>query len=152
MKSFRTTQQTLFHAVGEVSLIYTRKHITIPFSKITSPDEAYTAFRSIFDRQTIEHKECVYAMYLDRANTILGYAQISSGGVSQTVIDPKIVFQYALKLNASGIILAHNHPSGKLTPSAADKSITEKIQKSGKLMDIELLDHLILNRTNYSTV
>ena len=148
----QTKQQTLLHAVGEVSLIYTRKHITIPFSKITSPDDAFTAFRSIFDRQTIEHKEYVYAMYLDRANTVLGYALISSGGVSQTVIDPKIVFQYALKLNASGIILAHNHPSGKLTPSAADKSITDKIREAGKLMDIELLDHLILSVDDYVSV
>jgi len=76
---------------------------------------------------------------LSRSNNILGYAQISAGGTSGTVCDPKIVFQYALKLNASGIILAHNHPSGNLKPSQSDLELTEKIQKGGKLLDITLL-------------
>lgn len=143
------TQQTLFHIVGEVSLAYTRKHITIPFSKITSPNDAHTAFRQMFDLNSIEHKESVYAMYLDRANTILGYALISTGGVAQSVIDAKIVFQYALKLNASAVILAHNHPSGNLEPSAADKRITAKLKEAGEVLDIQLLDHLVITAHSY---
>ena len=74
----------------------------------------------------------------------MGYAQISSGGLTGTVCDPKIIFQYALQTNASGIILAHNHPSGNLQPSQADIQITEKVREAGKLLDIALLDHLIL--------
>lgn len=148
----KTKQQPLFHAVGEVSLIYTRKHITIPFSKITSPEEAYSAFKFIFDRRTMEHKESVYAMYLDRANKVLGFAQISTGGVAGSVVDPKIVFQYALLLNASGLILAHNHPSGNLKPSKSDINLTEKIRKGAKLLDIDLLDHLIITSEDYCSV
>lgn len=91
----------------------------------------------------------MFALYLSRSNNILGYAQISSGGLSGTVCDPRIVFQYALKLNASGIILAHNHPSGSLKPSRADISLTDKIRDAGKLLDIDLIDHLIVSEVGY---
>ncbi len=69
-----------------------------------------------------------------------------------TYTQPKIVFQFALKLNASAIVLAHNHPSGNLTPSNADESLTQKIKEGGKLLDIQLLDHLILTSDSYGSV
>jgi DNA repair protein RadC len=143
------TQIPLLQAVGEVSLSYTKNHIVLPNSPISSSSDAYNAFQAIFHPSTLAHREFMYAMYLSRSNNILGYAQISSGGLSGTVCDPKIVFQYALKLNASGIILAHNHPSGNLKPSRSDLELTEKIQKGGKLLDITLLDHLIVSENGY---
>lgn len=83
-------------------------------------------------------------MLLNRMNKVLGIYLISVGGFAGTVCDPKVVFQAALKTNASSIILAHNHPSGNLKPSDADLQLTEKLKKGGKLLDIAVLDHLIL--------
>ena len=119
---------------------------------ITSPDDAYLAFKQIFDPATIEHREYMYAIFLNKANKLLGYAQISAGGVSGTLCDPKIVFQHALKMNASAIVLAHNHPSGTLKPSKADEALTEKIAQAGIMLDITLLDHLIISVTGFKSI
>jgi DNA repair protein RadC len=83
-------------------------------------------------------------MLLTRSNRILGIASISKGGISGTVTDVRIILQYAIKANASGIIICHNHPSGNLNPSESDLTITRKIKESGNVMDLQLLDHLII--------
>ena len=75
---------------------------------------------------------------------VLGIASLFKGGVVGTIIDPRVIFQYALKTNAAQIILAHNHPSGNLKPSDADISITKKIKEGGIHLDINVLDHIIL--------
>src|SRR5690606_29882544 len=99
--------------------------------------------RPIFE-PFLEHHEGMYAMYLNRANKVLGVLQIGIGGVAGVVADPKVIFQGALKAHASGIILAHNHPSGNSTASQADIDLTKKVKEAGKLLEIILLDHLIL--------
>ena len=76
-------------------------------------------------------------------------AQISQGGISGTVTDVRIILQYALKANASGIILCHNHPSGNVEPSEADIKITSKLKEAAMIHDITLLDHLIITKDNY---
>lgn len=76
-------------------------------------------------------------------------ASISKGGINGSVTDVRIVLQYAIKANASGLIVCHNHPSGNLNPSESDTAITKKIKDSAILMDIQLLDHLIINTDNY---
>jgi DNA repair protein RadC len=83
-------------------------------------------------------------MLLTRSNKVLGIASISKGGLSGTVTDVRIILQYAIKANASGIIICHNHPSGNLQPSESDLAITRKVKDSAVLMDIQLLDHLII--------
>lgn len=83
-------------------------------------------------------------MLLTRSNKVLGVASISKGGLSGRVTDVRIILQYAIKANASGIIICHNHPSGNLNPSESDLAITRKVKDSAKLMDIQLLDHLII--------
>jgi DNA repair protein RadC len=83
-------------------------------------------------------------MLLTRSNKVLGIASISKGGINGTVTDVRIILQYAIKANASGIIICHNHPSGNLQPSESDLTITRKIKESGNLMDIQLLDHLLI--------
>ena len=137
-------QIPLLQAVGEVSLVYTKNNVILPNNPITSATAAHQAFKQIFNTESINHREFMFALYLNRANRIQGYAQISAGGINGTVCDPKVVFQCALKLNASGIILAHNHPSGNLKPSRADIHISEKLQDAGRLLDIQLIDHLIV--------
>jgi DNA repair protein RadC len=81
---------------------------------------------------------------MNRNNRVLGIFHLCYGGVSGTVVDPKIVFSIALKACASGIILAHNHPSGNLELSKADLQITKKLVDAGNLLDIEIRDHIIV--------
>lgn len=87
-------------------------------------------------------------MLLNRANKVLGYYLVSIGGLTGTVVDQRIIFQVALKANACSIILAHNHPSGQLTPSQADIDLTKKIVSAGQFLDITVLDHIILTAEN----
>ena len=82
-------------------------------------------------------------MLLTRSNKVLGIASIYKGGINGTVTDIRIILQYAIKANASGIIICHNHPSGNLQPSESDQAITRKIKESGNVMDVKLLVHLI---------
>jgi len=93
-------------------------------------------------------------MLLTRSNRVLGIASISKGGLSGTVTDIRVILQYAIKANASGIIICYNHPSGNLLPSESDVAITRKVKDSAKLMDIQLLDHMIIipERSYYSMV
>ena len=86
---------------------------------------------------------------MNRANRALGIAQVSHGGISGTVADPKVIFQHALKANASSVILLHNHPSGNTQPSEADIHLTKKLVEGGKLLDIAVLDHLIVTIDGY---
>ncbi|MBY0482605.1 MAG: JAB domain-containing protein, partial [Chitinophagaceae bacterium] len=88
-------------------------------------------------------------LYLNRGNKVLAIIEISSGGISGTVADPRLIFAAALKLNASSLILCHNHPSGNLSPSEADKILTEKISRAGKLLDVQVIDHIILSSEGY---
>ncbi len=145
-------RKKIITSVGEITIRYNRKKMKLLSNRITCSEDAYEVFKKIFPPGSIEHREMMYALYLSRNNSILGYACISIGGVSGTVCDPKIVFQLALKMNASGIILAHNHPSGNLNPSAADMHLTKKIKEGASLMDFTLLDHLIVGVDGYRSL
>ncbi|HOX77703.1 MAG TPA: JAB domain-containing protein [Bacteroidales bacterium] len=97
----------------------------------------------------LEHIEEFVVICLNRANRMLGWAKISSGGLSGTVADPKVIFQIALKSNASSIILAHNHPSGSLQSSEMDIRLTRKNKEAGLMLDLQALDHIILTTEGY---
>jgi len=86
---------------------------------------------------------------LNRNNQVIGIYPLSRGGMAGTVVDAKLVFSVALKCNASSIIIAHNHPSGNLNPSEADKVITKKLKKAGSYLDIVLLDHLVITNDGF---
>jgi DNA repair protein RadC len=96
----------------------------------------------------LRHEE-FWVFLLDRANHVLRKVQISRGGVSGTVADPKIIFKTAVDELACGIVLAHNHPSGNLSPSMADIELTKKLCAAGKLLEIQVLDHIIVAGQNY---
>jgi len=98
--------------------------------------------------QDINHEE-FWIILLNRANRVIRTHQISQGGTAGTVADPKIVFKLAVDNLASGLILAHNHPSGETTASQADINLTQKIKEAGKLLEIQVLDHLILAGQKY---
>jgi DNA repair protein RadC len=97
-----------------------------------------------WDLDKIEFVEQFKVMLLNRAHKVLGIYELSCGSVAGTVADPKLVFVAALKSNASSVIVAHNHPSGCLTPSQADINLTKKLKDGGKLLDIAVLDHVIV--------
>ena len=114
--------------------------------KISSSKEAYNILAPLL--LDLHHEE-FWILMLNRANRVIGKVSISSGGVSGTVVDAKIVFRKALDARASAIILCHNHPSGNLQPSQADIDLTKKLKQAGKLIDISVLDHLIISELGY---
>lgn len=93
--------------------------------------------------------ESMYALFLNKANVVIGYAKLSEGGISGTVLDNTILFKYAINCLASGIILCHNHPSGNLNPSEADKKVTRSAVQAGQILKIAVLDHLIMTEDSY---
>lgn len=119
-----------------------------PGGKITESREIYELIKPIF-KDNMNYREMFITVMLNRANQVTGYHLTSLGGVSGTVVDAKIVFHSAVSALASSIILAHNHPSGNLTPSQADIDLTHKLISAGKFLDIHVLDHLILGRSGY---
>lgn len=107
-----------------------------------------TSSRDAFELLYANLADCIYEEFwillLNQANRKISIEQISEGGQAGTVVDPKRVFKLALEQNAAGIILCHNHPSGNLNPSQADKDLTDKLVKAGKFLDVKVLDHLII--------
>ena len=93
--------------------------------------------------------EMFYVLYLNQANRLIRYEDISSGGQTGTVADIRIILKNTLLNNANQLIIAHNHPSGNLTPSSADKELTRKLKEAASFMDIKLLDHLIIAGVSY---
>jgi DNA repair protein RadC len=138
----KTQQQT---NVSEVQLIYKNKVRASDRIKISCSRDAYKIFMKNWNPEIIEFVEEFKILLMNRSNTVLGILEISKGGISGTVTDVRLVFQAAIKGNASGIICAHNHPSGNLNPSESDTRLTQKLKEAGNLMDIQLLDHLILS-------
>lgn len=96
----------------------------------------------------LRHEE-FWVLYLSNANRVVGKERLSQGGMTGTVTDLRMLFRRALHLHATGLILAHNHPSGSLEPSEADRQLTAKAVEAGKFMDITILDHLILTPHDY---
>ena len=115
--------------------------------------EAISSSRDVaeFLRTTIKDnsREVFAILYLNRANKVCHFEIISRGGITGTVADPRIIMRGALEKNATGIILCHNHPSGNLSPSEADRALTRKIAEGARLFDIVLLDHIIVSEEGY---
>lgn len=135
--------------LAEISISYSSKIPVAERRSIRSSRDAADAFRQVWPG--FEHREYFYMLCLNRANQVLGFHQVSVGGIAGTVTDAKIVFQVALKANASAIIVAHNHPSGNTSPSEADKKITKRLKDAGTFLDIQVLDHLILTEESYKS-
>lgn len=130
--------------IAEVKLSYRTKVSPGERVKILSSQDAHRSARNCWDEDELEHVEEFKVLLLNRSNSVLGLASISKGGISCTVIDLKVIFQYALRANASSLILVHNHPSGNLKPSEADITITKKAQDAARFLDMQILDHIIL--------
>ncbi len=107
------------------------------------------AFESVYALASDLSYEKFWIILLDQAQQILRIAEISEGGITGTVADPKKIFRLALETGATNLILCHNHPSGQLKPSQADTQLTQKIFSAGKLFDINVLDHIIVGHDDY---
>ena len=134
--------------VAEVEISYKSNYNITERPKINSSRDAYQVLMQHWQLGKIELLEEFKVILLNTNNRVLGIVDISTGGVQGTLADPKIIFSVALKTNSSKIILAHNHPSSNTNPSEADKKLTQKLRNGGKLLDIEVCDHIIV--TNYS--
>ncbi|WP_229239733.1 JAB domain-containing protein [Echinicola soli] len=135
--------------VAEIVLSY-QPHVKLfEVLKITSSKEAYDVLLENWDESKLQFVEQFKVMLLNRSNRVLGVVDVSTGGTSGTVADPKIIFAAAVKSNSSGMILAHNHPSGNRFPSNTDNNLTERMVNLGKLMELPVLDHIIVTSESY---
>lgn len=135
--------------VAEIQITYNPVIKPSQRPKIDCSKDVYELLRDNWDENKIEFIEQFKVMLLNRANRVLGIVEISTGGVSGTVADPKVIFGVALKGAAASIILAHNHPSGNLKPSQSDISLTNKFIKAGTFLDIAVLEHIIITSEGY---
>lgn len=134
--------QTNF-SIAEINISYNHRN-SFNNPKVKSSNDSYLILKEFIDENTVGLQEQFLTVYLNHGNKVIGVCCISKGGINFTTVDVRLVLGIGLKAGCSSIILAHNHPSGNLTPSADDKRITDKIKTAATLMDIKLIDHIIL--------
>lgn len=149
-------QLTQFKGIGEakaISIITAleigkrrRLEEALLLPKVDSSKAVYEIMQPLIG--DLQHEE-FWVLFLNNSNSIVDKIQLSKGGMTGTLVDTKLLFKKALEVGAISIILAHNHPSGTLRPSAADKNLTEKIKIAGQTLDIKTLDHLIITEKTY---
>nr|WP_294931329.1 JAB domain-containing protein [uncultured Flavobacterium sp.] len=143
------TSSQNWQIVSEIELIYKSKVKASERPQIKSSQDLYLLLKSSWDQGKIEFFEQFKILFLNQSFKVLGLYEMSSGGITGTIVDLRMIFSAALKANATNIVIAHNHPSGNPTPSEADKHITKKMKQAGELLDIKLVDHLIITSENY---
>jgi DNA repair protein RadC len=134
--------------LNEVQIHYQRP-IFNATRTVKCSDDSEKILRAFLDDKRIDYKEFFWVLLLTHANQVIGISELGMGSTTSVSVNVKEIYQLSLLSNAAAIIVAHNHPSGKLTPSEADKEITKKITKALKLLDINLLDHLILTSEGF---
>ena len=110
---------------------------------VTSLD-AYVIIKNYFPEETIHLQESFVVLYLNQANRVIGVYKMSKGGITGTVADNRLILATALKIVSTSFIIAHNHPSGNNKPSPQDIQLTSKVKEAARLLDIQLIDHLIV--------
>ena len=126
------------------------KEVDVDELKIDTPEKIYEmAKRMKLDKMTEEY---VYAIYVSSALNVIGLSQISHGAIDASIVSTRDVLKNGLILNAKGIVLIHNHPSGVTNPSIQDRKITETLIKACKIMDVKLFDHIIVGRNSYCSL
>ncbi len=136
--------------LNEIQVSYRTEIIEKPV--INNSSTAFKLFLNSWNRDNIELLEEFKVMFLNQANKVLGIYSLSKGGINQCTVDIRHIYSIALKVNASAIIVAHNHPSGNLKPSSADLKITSQIASAGEILNIKLLDHLIITEVDYFSI
>ncbi|MEQ7802081.1 JAB domain-containing protein [Pedobacter sp. ASV1-7] len=141
-------QNSLF-MVSEIKVSYMPKFKASERPRICRSKDAYEILYNNWDLGRIEMTEQFFILLLNRANNVIGMTEVSRGGFAGTLVDPKVIFSIALKCAASSLVLAHNHPSSNIKPSQADLIITRRLVEAGKILDLEIMDHIILSKDKY---
>lgn len=149
-------QLTEFKGIGEAKAISIvaalelgrrrRAEEAVELEKIASSRSVFDIMQPIIGE--LPHEE-FWVLYLNNSNKVIHKAQLSKGGITGTIVDSRIIFKTALEYNATSLILTHNHPSGKLLASNADREITKKIKLAGQQLDIIVIDHIIITETSF---
>lgn len=149
-------QLTTFKGIGEAKAIAIiaalelgrrrRMEESLELQKITSSKAVFEIMQPIIGE--LQHEE-FWVLFLNNSNKVIYKTQISKGGITGTVVDTRIIYKTALEHNATSLILCHNHPSGVLQASDADKQITRKLKEAGKQLDVLVLDHVIVTEKSY---
>lgn len=142
-------EQKEIFKVAEVQLSYKPHFKAQERPQISTSEQAYRVMLDNWDMNLISFIEQAKMILLNRNNRVLGIVNLSTGGGGSTVIDSRVLFSIALKATATSIILCHNHPSGNLKPSHEDVRLTERIKQAGKILEIEVHDHLIISENHY---
>ena len=150
------TQLMTFKGIGEakaISIIAAmelgrrrRSEDVVELKKVTSSKVIFEIMQPIIGE--LPHEE-FWIIYMNNSNKVISKSQLSKGGITGTLVDVRIVFKTALEVGATALILCHNHPSGTLVPSEADKQITKKLKLAGESLEIKVLDHLIITEASY---
>lgn len=151
MKDFAKTSTIYTKSLKTITLKIRQDFLADPGAKrqrADSPNDIYEILKAIY-RQLDDDQEHLVLLVLNLSQEVSGYKVVSSGNERTSLANGKIVFRNALLLGASSIVVAHNHPSGKLKPSTADINFTNKIIEAGKTLDIPVLDHIILTHKGY---
>jgi len=134
--------------LNEIEISYNPTKLEV--QKIHKSSDAVKIFKQLWNNE-MQYRECAYMLLLNRANETLAIRQISSGMISGTLMPIGQTFGIALKANAAGIIIAHNHPSGNLKASNQDISVAKRMVEAGKLLEVECLDFLIITSEGYTS-
>ncbi|MBO9681961.1 MAG: JAB domain-containing protein [Flavisolibacter sp.] len=133
----------------EIHLCYNREFNPSELPVLNKSDDVYALLLEIWDRDQLQIREDFKVILLNHNSRVLGIYNHTSGGIAGTVCDVRLIMASALKSLATGIVLAHNHPSGNLEPSKADRFLTAKLADACRLFDISLLDHFIISKESY---
>jgi DNA repair protein RadC len=136
----------------QFKIVWSNKNKSLPQATIKDSSDVAEYMYNFYDKRTIEYTETSYMLVLNQANDVIGVHKLSEGGLTGTIIDTRAVCIAALLLNAKAVILSHNHPSGNLKPSKADIDLTYKIKDALKLLEIDLLDHVIVSKDSYRSL
>lgn len=116
---------------------------------VSAPVDAVKYLRSVWDKDRLELIEEMLLVCLNSRLEVLGWVKVAQGGFAAAAVDPRIIFGVALQVAATRVLVAHNHPSGNTEASPEDRQVTERLKQAGRLLDIELVDHVILTRDSY---
>ncbi|MCF0055555.1 JAB domain-containing protein [Dyadobacter sp. CY356] len=137
------------YILNEIKVSYTSHLEPEDRMKIGRPLDSYNALLSVWNMDTIDLYEEMKVMMLDTSSRVIGVFNHSTGSSAGVAVDSKLIFATALKANAQSIVLAHNHPSGNLNPSHADREITHRLIECGKMLELPVVDHIIVSRKGF---
>lgn len=134
--------------VAEVKMTY-RRDTEIEQQKIQISRDAAEMSRRLYEEGTIDYKEQVWVLLMSSASKVNGYLKVAEGGIAQASVDIRLILQAALLTNSVAMILVHNHPSGNCRPSHNDDGLTMDLNKACKVLQIQLIDHVIITSEDF---